>query len=317
MANKFLSEGLTGKSQLWRYIVTLALTLIVGSILISIIDILLMVLGLPLRLTSISQSDIYLTLISVLLSFGVYSLFLLVFIKVLHKRDAMSIVNIVETAKTAKTAKIYGVKCIGKVFNRLKRFRWNRFLKGVFIWGIASLIVNLIIYISDPSGFVFNTNINIPLLIFLLIVCLFVQVSFEELIFRGYLNQFVYSKIKKPLVVIIITSLIFGLVHIANASEPFLVAMYVLTTFLIGMILSVATLYDNGIEMAIGIHFINNVIAFALPGGTDVAISPDSLFMLNPNIYSSSIISLIGILVFIVLVFLYKKDKIMEVLEIK
>lgn len=39
--------------------------------------------------------------------------------------------------------------------------------------------------------------------------------------------------------------------HTANASEPLLVAVYVISTFLIGMILSVATLYDNGIEMAI------------------------------------------------------------------
>lgn len=120
MVNKFLSEGLTGKSQLWRYIVTLVLTLIVGSIVISIIDILQMVLGLPLRLTSICQSDIYLTFISALLSFGVYSLFLLIFIKALHRRDAMSIVNIVETAKAVKTVKASELNVLEKFLLGLK-----------------------------------------------------------------------------------------------------------------------------------------------------------------------------------------------------
>ncbi|MGL4669559.1 MAG: lysostaphin resistance A-like protein [Methanobacteriaceae archaeon] len=310
MENKFLNNGKEGKNNWWRHLLTIVLTWSgVQTVVLGIISVLLLVvLNTSIDITNIiSGNNIYLLLVSFLLIAGINILAFFLSTKFLNKRKAMSFINTIES---------YDIK--GTPIKWFKRFRWDRFLKGVVIWGVFSVIVQLISYILNPNDFVFNSSINVPLLIFLLITCLFVQVSFEELFFRGYLNQLISIKIKKPLLVIILSSIFFALPHAFNATEPLFIGIYILLTFMLGLILSVATLYDNGIEMAIGIHLINNIIAFCFPGGDQSGAAMDSLFKISSaNILLTQIIAVVTMIIFIVVVFFYKKDGILKALEIK
>ncbi|MGL6298451.1 MAG: lysostaphin resistance A-like protein, partial [Methanobacteriaceae archaeon] len=226
--------------------------------------------------------------------------------KFLNKRKGMSFINTIES---------YDIN--GKTISWFKRFRWDRFLKGILIWGIFLIIMQIIKYIMYPTAYVINNEINIPLLIFLLVVALFVQVSLEELFFRGYLNQLISLKVNKPIIVIIISSLIFALPHVLNASGLENIIMYLIATFFIGMILSVVVLYDNGLEMAIGIHFINNFISFCLPITNNNVGNANSLFIAMPDPISMQILALLGMVVFSAIMFIYKKERILKALEIE
>jgi uncharacterized protein len=90
------------------------------------------------------------------------------------------------------------------------------------------------------------------------------QTSFEEYFFRGYLMQGIGSLAKNKWVPLIITSSVFGLLHIANPEIEKL--GYILLVYYIGtgLFLGIITLMDDGIELALGFHLANNLFTALL-----------------------------------------------------
>jgi membrane protease YdiL (CAAX protease family) len=90
------------------------------------------------------------------------------------------------------------------------------------------------------------------------------QTSFEEYLFRGYLMQGLGVLSKSRWVPLFITSIAFGLLHIANPEIEkigyILLIHYIGTGFLLGIM----TLMDEGLELALGFHAANNLIASLL-----------------------------------------------------
>lgn len=79
-------------------------------------------------------------------------------------------------------------------------------------------------------------------------------------------------KFKKPLTIILITSIIFGILHWFNAfkiSQSFSIAM---AATILGIILGIVTISDEGIELAVGVHIINNIYASSFHSSYDVDI---------------------------------------------
>ena len=61
-------------------------------------------------------------------------------------------------------------------------------------------------------------------------------------------------------VALITTTLIFGLLHIFNPEiKEFGIALALPQYIILGLILGISTLMDDGLEMALGVHAINNV----------------------------------------------------------
>ena len=91
-----------------------------------------------------------------------------------------------------------------------------------------------------------------------------IQTSTEEYVFRGYLMQGFANLSRNKWFPLIMTSVIFGSMHILN---PEVTKMgYAVLVFYIGtgFVLGIMTLMDEGMELALGFHAANNLITALL-----------------------------------------------------
>ena len=191
------------------------------------------------RLMTILDSN--LTLFLMLLSF-VYGLIALYFIvKYLHKQPF----------KTLTTAR--------------KRTDWGRVWFGFGLIVFSTVVLTLIDYYANPEDYIVQFDLW-PFVILALIVVIMIplQTSFEEYLFRGYLMQGLGAAFKNRWVPLIVTSAIFGGLHFLNPEVEKLgniIMVYYIGT---GLFLGIMTLMDDGLELALGFHAGNNMIAALL-----------------------------------------------------
>ena len=142
---------------------------------------------------------------------------------------------------------------------------WRRFGFAFLFWGIISSTMVLIDHYMYPEHYEFNFKL-VPFLILAAIALVLVplQTSFEEYLFRGYLMQGLGVLCKNKWVPLIVTSSLFGLLHIANPEIEklgyILLVHYIGTGFFLGII----TLMDDGLELALGFHAANNLFTALL-----------------------------------------------------
>ena len=96
-----------------------------------------------------------------------------------------------------------------------------------------------------------------------------IQILWEELAFRGALVQAAARRSRNTLWLVLIGGLPFGLVHITGLEEMLFATLF-------GMVATWVSLKRGGIEMAVGAHFINNLIALA---ATDALTRPPGPFL--------------------------------------
>ncbi|MGB1308954.1 MAG: lysostaphin resistance A-like protein [Oceanihabitans sp.] len=146
-----------------------------------------------------------------------------------------------------------------------KKIDWKRFWFIFFFWGILSSGLVLLDYYLSPSDYVVNFNLK-PFLILTAIAIVLVplQTSFEEYLFRGYLMQGIGVLAKNRWLPLLITSVVFGLLHIANPEVEklgYVIMVYYIGT---GLFLGIMTLMDDGLELALGFHAANNLFTALL-----------------------------------------------------
>lgn len=244
----FIEQGVKPENNFWKYII--------GSLLIilaSTIGQIPLVLAVFIKsysegkdFTSNSDNwmkvlDSNLTLFLIMLSFvfAIASIFLV--IKYFHKQPII------------------------EVTTSRKKIDWSRIFFSFSIWTIFTIVSTAIMYYSNSENFVWNFKL-IPFLILAIvaIVMIPIQTSTEEYVFRGYLMQgFANLSLNKwfPLVM---TSLIFGLMHILNPEVDkmgYIVLVYYIGT---GFLLGIMTLMDEGMELSLGFHAANNLVGALL-----------------------------------------------------
>lgn len=138
--------------------------------------------------------------------------------------------------------------------------RWERYLFGNLLWLGLLIGGELITYSLNPGQYVFQfegTQFVALLIISILVVPL--QAASEELLFRGYLMQGIGWGTKSPLFALIITSVGFGLLHLSNPEIEKYGQEFIVTYIIMGLFFGVITLMDDGLELVIGVHTINNI----------------------------------------------------------
>ena len=313
MTNKFLDNVKQGKNNFWRYILTSVMSFGVAEF-IAVFFLMIFIVFQHIFIGSFDldsvlyavenyDSNIVTYFIAILFSFSMYAFFLAIFLEIIHKRKVMSLVNTVEK---------YDV--YGRMRTWIERIRWNRFFKGFLIWSLFIIIIEIIAFILYPQDFIFSLNLeNFVFLLILFLIAIPIQVTYEELFFRGYLNQGLSLKIKNPFVIITISSLIFGFAHWFNGNDELSIMLHVSSAFIVGIIWSIATLLDNGIEWATGAHLANNFFAFVIVGeyggeanfGTLVSVVESDPFL-------SLIFSTITLLGFLIIFLVYNKEKVLK-----
>jgi len=98
------------------------------------------------------------------------------------------------------------------------------------------------------------------------VLMIFVQVSAEELVFRGYLQSQLAARVKSPFVWIGVPALLFGALHYdaANAGEN--AALIASWAVIFGLLAADLTARTGTLGPAIAFHFANNVMALLFVG---------------------------------------------------
>lgn len=247
---KYLEQSLDGNNQFWKYVVVLLLTFIATQV-IGVAPLMAVIMYQtiqngdftlnPSNIADFSGMGISSNfgLFLMLIPFAVGLVALILLIKVFHKRSFSETVN-------------------GR-----KKVRWNKFFQGVIVWGIILVAYLAFEYFSNPSNFVLQFDLGqfIPLL-FISLLFIPLQTTFEELSFRGYLAQGIAGWTKSRWLALLIPAVLFGLMHIMNPEIKefgFWITMPQYIWF--GLFFGIIAILDDGIELAMGVHAINNVFA--------------------------------------------------------
>lgn len=172
-------------------------------------------------------------------------------------------------------------KSFKSIITSYDKIRWKRYFFAFLIWSILSILYVLSSYLINPQNFTYNFQLSKFLtLLIVAIVFIPIQTITEELIIRSYLLQGLSLVFKNGIVPLIITSILFGLLHGDNPevkAHGYIVMMPYYILF--GAFLCVLTLLDEGAELAMGIHCANNLVSALLVCSKTSVLQTDSIFI--------------------------------------
>lgn len=161
-----------------------------------------------------------------------------------------------------------------------EKIDWRRSLYAFLIWGVVTLLLVGGDYLMSPESYELNFNLKRFLLLFVIAVLLIpIQTSLEEYIFRGYLMQGFAGMFKNAWAPLLMTSIIFGSLHLFNPEVEKLgygIMGYYIGT---GLFLGIMTLMDEGIELALGFHAANNLVTALLVTANWTAFQTESVLI--------------------------------------
>lgn len=173
-------------------------------------------------------------------------------------------------------------------FTRMVSFRWKRFAFSFLLLFILMIGMTFIqIYIDHAMGsrqFTFQLDWGKFLPLFgISLMLLPIQTACEELIFRSYLLQGLKLRLKRTGLSILISSMMFGLMHIGNPEIQKMGYHMLIYYGLSGLFLALITVVDDGLELAIGYHFANNFFAAIFVTSDWQVFRTDALFISHEN----------------------------------
>jgi membrane protease YdiL (CAAX protease family) len=262
----FLTAPFRGKNAFWRYFIGVIMPFLVSNIL-GAIPIFIVMISHSLDGSKIPQKggmpDFELMGIDLNLGFALTLFpFLLAFftiiwiIKPLHGRSVRT------------------------VLNGGRKVRWGRMMVAALVWILISGLWLFYSVKTDPGNFNLNNTTNTLVILAVLSVILIpFQAAFEEILFRGYLMQGFAVLARNRWVPVVMTSVLFGLMHSLNPEVQaygFLTMMPQYIFF--GLVFAVLTMLDDGIELAIGAHAANNVFLSIFLTSKDMALQAPAMY---------------------------------------
>lgn len=164
--------------------------------------------------------------------------------------------------------------------NGTGKIRWNRFFISAIIWLLLSAAY-LFVYIKvDPANFSIN-NKTTSLIMLSVVSLLFIpfQAAFEEVLFRGYFMQGFATMLRNRWFPLIMTSLLFGLMHAFNPEVKEYGFLTMIPQYILfGLIFGIITILDDGIEAAMGAHTANNIFLCIMVTNESSALQTSALY---------------------------------------
>lgn len=181
-------------------------------------------------------------------------------------------------------AVIYAVKLFGRnpltVVTSESKFSFKNLRFGIFSWIAVLGIGTLISWAAEPSSlrFTFNISSFLPALAVLLVL-LPIQVSAEELFFRGFIPQSLSRTRMSEGLIVVISALIFAAPHLLNPEASSQPIWSLIAYSAMGFGWLMAAKWVGGLEIAIGAHFANNFFALVIVGYENSVVSPSSIWI--------------------------------------
>ena len=173
-----------------------------------------------------------------------------------------------------------------------KKIDFKRFFFSLGLIVFLTLFTFGISYYYDNSMIQWNFNpLKFTVLLFISLLLFPFQIGLEEYLFRGYFMQQIGIIARNRWMPLVMTSLMFGLMHSANpevAEMGFGVMIFYIGT---GLLLGIMTLMDDGMELALGFHLGNNLMAALLITSDFSALQTDAVFKYSSEVNSSNALS--------------------------
>lgn len=253
MMNTYLEAARQGRNEVWRYgVVILAVIVVTFSVQIAA--------SIPFFLiegtTDIFQFSPLSLLILTMLPFPFAGLTVLLGVAFLHRRPVKSL------------------------FRPVGAFQWNRLILSAVVWFGLSALADVVLAVLQPGNYVWNFNLLEWLPYFLVALLLIpLQTSTEELLFRGYLAQWMGRFGRGLWLPLLVPSILFMLLHGANPEVGTYGLWFTMPFYLgIGLLLGWVTLRSEGLELALGLHAANNLYAALVVTFPSSAIPSPALF---------------------------------------
>jgi uncharacterized protein len=244
-----LESIFTSKNSFWRYIVMFAVVLIVSNTIGAV----------PLLIAALMKSatnpDVFLQLSANPNDYSILGLNPNAGLAMMLFPFVAGLVAFILLVKPLNN------RTLKAVINGTGKIRWNRFFISAFIWLILSAIYLFAYLKFDPDNFTLN-NKTYSLITLSLVSVLFIpfQAAFEEILFRGYLMQGFAAILKNRWFPLVMTSVLFGLMHAFNPEVKEFGFLTMMPQYILfGLIFGVITILDDGIEAAMGAHAANNI----------------------------------------------------------
>ncbi len=271
MKYPFLSCAAQGKNAVWRYVCSLLFATILGFVGLQWI-------GIPVahaiansivifndvlrespsheNMQSWSAYSLTISYLTTHIAYACFGVGLLLAVKVLHQRQACTLIS--------PTA----------------RFCLKRFGLGFSVWLSLASLQTLSEFLYNQSAFTWNFQ---PASWFAFLpwalILTPIQTSVEELLFRGYLLQGLGLLLRQPMILTVVSGLLFAIAHFSNP-EMSRGAFWIGSTYLLmGCFLSWITLRDQRLELALGVHAANNLFVVLIVNTQDSILPTPALII--------------------------------------
>jgi membrane protease YdiL (CAAX protease family) len=160
------------------------------------------------------------------------------------------------------------------------RVDWRRAGQGALCWVVLAAAIAVIEHLLFPDRYYLSFDAG-RFLVFLAAVLVLtpIQCLTEELVFRGYAMQGLGLLTRRPAVIAVASSLLFTLPHLLNP-EVARHGLFIMAAnyFAIGLLLAAVTLRDGRLELAMGLHAVNNVFLALVANYEGSALMTESIY---------------------------------------
>lgn len=286
--SNYLEVARTGKNEWWRYVISfpaiLATWLIAGSVPVAFLIAYVQMDGEP--ATDVTEAGftgvpLLLNFLVTMSSFIPFILATLLAVRFIHYRSVRTLIT-------------------GE-----PRVRWERIFMGAGIWFVIAALIATVESLLYPGRYVLTFQPG-ELLVFAIfaLILIPIQTSAEEVFFRGYLLQWIGLRLKNKWALSVLNGVLFFLPHTANPEMAVDSLLVGLGYFVFGFVFTLATVQDNGMELALGVHAANNLFIALFANYTITALPSPSLFTIQELDPVYGLISLIvGSVIFFIVYF--------------
>ena len=199
-----------------------------------------------------------------------------------------------------------------------ERIDWRRIGQGFVAWSVPACLIGVLgQYLFYPDTFSFNFDLaTFALFVPLALVFTAIQTTTEELFFRGYVVQGASMISTNRVFLALVAAVVFTLPHLLNPEVSAGGWLTVFSNYFLvpGLLWTVVSLIDGTTELAIGVHFANNIGSILLFNITGSAVTTPALFTVSEYHATYGALSvLVAIPIFLAIAYkVFKRDEASE-----
>ncbi|MEN4010731.1 MAG: DUF2207 domain-containing protein [Bellilinea sp.] len=201
------------------------------------------------------------------------------------------------------------------LFRPAGRFEWGRLITSAALWFGMLALGDVVLSILQPGNYrwTFDPLQSLPYFVIALLL-LPLQTTTEEIIFRGYLTQWMGGLGRSPWLALIVPSVLFALLHGANPEVGKYGFWLTMPFYLgIGLLLGWITLRSQGLEHALGLHAANNLYAAIFVTFPSSAIPSPAFFTIREyDPLTGLVVFAIMAVVYLAALYLLRSDRVVK-----